>query len=111
MIEHEVVEMLAALAQETRLKIFRKLVNVGANGVAAGTIAEDLSVPASSLSFHLNQLKAAGLIKCRRESRSLIYSVSMESYAKLLQFLTEECCAGHPEVCLPNGLLPQPCNA
>ena len=68
------VSALASLAQETRLEVFRLLVRAGSGGLPAGEIAEELSVPSATLSFHLKELKNAGLLRCEREGRSLIYS-------------------------------------
>ena len=93
------VSSLAALAQESRLKIFRFLVQAGKNGVPAGKIAEKLDLPPSTLSFHLNQLKQAGLVLCHRESRTLSYSANYNSMNNLLAYLRENCCQGQPEKC------------
>lgn len=93
------VSALSALAQESRLEIFRFLVQAGKNGVPAGKIAERLDLPASTLSFHLNQLKQAGLILCRRESRTLFYSANYDSMNGLVAYLMENCCQGQPENC------------
>lgn len=92
---------LGALAQETRLDIFRLLVQVGAEGMAPGQIAERLDLAAPTLSFHLNQLRQAGLITVRRESRSLIYTADYVAMNALMGFLTENCCAGDPAACGP----------
>jgi ArsR family transcriptional regulator len=89
-----VIAGLAALAQETRLDIFRLLVRAGSAGLAAGAIAEALGVPSATLSFHLKELRSAGVARCRREGRSLIYSPDFEAMNELLGFLTENCCAG-----------------
>jgi len=94
---------LGALAQETRLAIFRLLVEHGREGLPAGRIAERLGVPAATMSFHLTQLSHAGLVDSRRESRLIIYAVNVERMNELLQFLTEDCCGGRPELCLPNA--------
>lgn len=95
------IAALGALAQETRLAIFRLLVEQGPAGHAAGAIAEKLDIPASSLSFHLAQLSHAGLIVQRRESRSLIYSVEFGAMNGLMGYLTENCCGGEASVCAP----------
>lgn len=97
------VAALGALAQETRLQIFRALVQAGPEGLAAGAIADALGVPAPTLSFHLQQLNYAGLVTKRRASRSLIYSVSIGGMNELMGFLTEDCCGGRPELCRPVG--------
>lgn len=90
---------LSALAQDTRLDIFRLLVQAGGAGMAAGTIGERLGLPGPTLSFHLNQLRHAGLITVRRESRSLIYAAEYRSMNDLLAYLTENCCAGDAAAC------------
>lgn len=88
------VSALASLAQETRLEVFRLLVRAGSRGLPAGEIAEELSVPSATLSFHLKELKNAGLLRCEREGRSLIYSSDCSAMADLVGYLTENCCAG-----------------
>ena len=95
----EVVEALGALAQETRLDIFRLLVQAGEDGIAAGRIGDKLDLPAPTLSFHLNQLRHAGLVVPRREGRSIIYSADYAAMNGLLGFLTENCCRGDPAAC------------
>ena len=95
------ISSLSALAQETRLAIFRMLIEAGTDGRAAGAIAERLDIPASSLSFHLAELTRAGLIAQRRESRSLIYSANFRAMNALLGYLTENCCGGNPAACAP----------
>ena len=90
----DVLAALAALAHETRLDIFRLLVRAGGEGLAAGAIAETLGVSPATLSFHLKELKSAGVARCRREGRSLIYSSDFEAMNDLLGFLTENCCGG-----------------
>jgi DNA-binding transcriptional ArsR family regulator len=84
---------LAALAQETRLDVFRLLVRHGAEGLAAGAIAEALGVPPATLSFHLKELRGAGVVRCRREGRSLIYAPDFGAMSALIDYLTETCCA------------------
>jgi len=88
------VEALAALAQEHRLTLFRMLVQAGDRGMAAGAIADALGVPNSSLSFHLNQLRSAGLILQERQHRSLIYRANYPAMNALVAYLMENCCAG-----------------
>ena len=90
------IRALSALAQEHRLAAFRLLVQAGADGMAAGAIAERLGVPASSMSFHLAQLGHAGLVTQRRESRSIIYAADYTAMGGLMSYLTENCCAGVP---------------
>ncbi|HEU0284704.1 MAG TPA: metalloregulator ArsR/SmtB family transcription factor [Sphingomicrobium sp.] len=88
------VEALAALAQEHRLALFRLLVQAGDKGMAAGEIADALGVPNSSLSFHLTQLRNAGLILQERQHRSLIYRANYPAMNTLVAYLMENCCAG-----------------
>jgi ArsR family transcriptional regulator len=95
----EAVALLAALAQETRLAIFRHLVMMGQDGASAGSIATALDVPAPTLSFHLKELERASIISSRRESRLIFYSANYAAVKSLIDFLTEDCCRGHPEVC------------
>ena len=88
------IEALGALAQEHRLALFRLLVQAGAKGMAAGAIAEALGVPNSSLSFHLAQLRNAGLILQERQHRSLIYRANYPAMNALVAYLMENCCGG-----------------
>jgi DNA-binding transcriptional ArsR family regulator len=88
------VVALGALAQEHRLALFRLLVQAGEDGMPAGAIAEKLGVPNSSLSFHLAQLRGAGLITQERQHRSLIYRANYPAMNTLIDYLTENCCAG-----------------
>ena len=90
----EAVEALGAIAHESRLQIFRYLVESGPEGMAAGRIGERLSMPAATLSFHLNHMKQAGMIQPRREGRSIIYSANYNAMNQLLSYLTEKCCGG-----------------
>ena len=100
------IAALGALAQETRLELFRLLVTRGPEGLPAGVIAEQLGVMPSSLSFHLQQLVHAGLITQRRLSRQLIYSAEYGTMNDLMAYLTENCCgrgaAACPPVCNPS---------
>jgi ArsR family transcriptional regulator, arsenate/arsenite/antimonite-responsive transcriptional repressor len=95
------IAALGALAQETRLELFRLLVTCGPEGLPAGVIAERLGVLPSSLSFHLQQLVHAGLITQRRLSRQLIYSAEYGTMNALLAYLTENCC-GRGQSCAPD---------
>jgi DNA-binding transcriptional ArsR family regulator len=93
--EKEVVlGALSALAQETRLDLFRLLVRAGPEGLPAGALGEALGLPSATLSFHLKELKSAGLIRCVRAGRSRIYSPDFEAVRGLVAFLTEHCCRG-----------------
>ena len=91
------ISALAALAQETRLDVFRMLVQAGPEGVPAGAIGGGLGIPAATLSFHLKELKSAGLIRCERQGRSRIYSSDYSAVKKLIDFLTANCCQGVDE--------------
>jgi ArsR family transcriptional regulator len=89
------ITALAALAQESRLDIFRLLVQAGSNGLPAGQIGTRLGLPPATLSFHLNQLRHAGLVNFRREGRSLIYAAEYAAMNSLVGYLTENCCQGN----------------
>jgi ArsR family transcriptional regulator len=93
------IEAMAALAQAHRLDIFRALVKQGGSGLSAGELATHIGISPSSLSFHAAQLERAGLIESRRASRNVIYSIDVGGIRDLLNFLTEDCCNGHPELC------------
>ena len=88
------VAALGALAQEHRLAVFRLLVQAGADGLAAGAIAQALRIPNSSLSFHLAQLRNAGLVQQERRHRSLIYRADYGAMNGLVAYLTDNCCGG-----------------
>ena len=93
------VRSLAALAQDSRLEVFRLLVQAGPAGLAAGEIADRLAIPASTLSFHVKALAQAGLIESRQEGRFIYYSARFAAMNELIAFLGENCCGGRP--CLP----------
>ena len=90
---------LSALAHETRLKIFRELVKAGPVGLSAGDIANSVGVAPTTLSFHLKEFQNSGLLDSRRESRQIFYAVDFVRMRKLLDFLMDDCCQGHPEIC------------
>lgn len=92
---------LAALAQETRLAIFRLLVQMGREGLAAGVLGDELGIPPATLSFHLKTLAQAGLVKSRTEGRYVIYSANFAEMDRLIAYLTEHCCAGDAAQCAP----------
>ena len=95
----DAIDALGALAQESRLAIFKLLMREGPDGVPAGLIADRLGVPAPTLSFHIAYLSRAGLVNSRREGRSILYSANYRGMNALLTYLTEDCCGGRPEVC------------
>jgi DNA-binding transcriptional ArsR family regulator len=95
----DVLAALTALAQETRLDIFRLLVQAGPGGMPAGQLGEQLNLPPATLSFHLKELRHAGLVSFQRESRSLIYSAEFTNMNALLAYLTENCCLGDATAC------------
>jgi ArsR family transcriptional regulator len=95
------VQALSALGQESRLRVFRLLVRCGPKGMPAGDIAEQLKIPANTMSSHLAVLSRAGLVASRKQGRSVIYAVDVAGTRKLLAFLVEDCCRGKPKVCQP----------
>jgi ArsR family transcriptional regulator len=96
---NEAVDALGALAHEHRLAIYRLLVERGPDGLAAGVIAERLGIQPSSLTFHLQHLRRAGLIDQKRASRQLIYAADFAAMNALVGFLTENCCGGATAEC------------
>ena len=95
---------LSALAHETRLSIFRELVRAGPLGLSAGDIAKRVGTAPTTLSFHLKELQTSGLLESRRESRQIFYAVDFVRMRVLLDFLMDDCCQGHPEICqVPAG--------
>jgi ArsR family transcriptional regulator len=105
----DAVTALAALAQDNRLEIFRLLVQVGPDGMAAGQVAEKLGLAPNTLTFHFDRLRVAGLVTVRRDGRSMIYAARFETMNGLVSFLTENCCQGAQEcapvaVCKPKGV-------
>lgn len=97
----DAVRRLSALAQESRLEVFRLLVKAGPQGLAAGEIARKLKTQPNTMSAQLLVLSNAGLIHARRAGRSIIYDADFDAMADLLLYLTEDCCGGKPEVCAP----------
>jgi DNA-binding transcriptional ArsR family regulator len=95
----EILAALAALAQETRLDIFRLLVQAGEDGLPAGRIGEELGLPSATLAFHLKELKHAGLVTFTREGRSLIYAAVYPAMHGLLSYLSLNCCRGQATRC------------
>lgn len=94
--EPQVVKALGALAQETRLKLFRLLVVAGKDGLTPSHMAETLEVAPTALSFHLKELSHAGLVTTERDGRNIIYRAEFAAMGALLAFLTAECCQGQP---------------
>ncbi len=87
-------DAMAALAQETRLRVFRLLVEAGSGGLSASVIADTLGIPANTLSFHVKNLLGANLVQARREGRFIYYAANFEHMEALLGFLTTNCCRG-----------------
>lgn len=96
------IRVLAALAQGTRLDVFRLLVQHEPEGLPAGEIARRLAVPHNTMSAHLGLLNRAGLIQSARQSRSIIYRADLAAIRGLVAFLLEDCCRGRPEACVPS---------
>jgi len=110
----EAVGALGALAQSSRLELFRLLVRQGPGGLPAGEIAERLTIPATTLSFHLSQLTRAGLLSSTRQGRSIVYAADYGRMGTLMAFLAENCCQGACAPAVPrarerkrHGLLPR----
>ena len=101
--------LLSALAQESRLAVFRLLMKAGPDGLAAGDIARQLKTAANTMSAQLLVLSNAGLIHARRQGRSIIYAVDYDAMSALLLFLTEDCCGGRPEICAPLAAVASNC--
>ena len=97
----DAVAALAALAQDSRLDVFRLLVQAGPEGMPAGEIAASLKLAPNTLTFHFDRLRGAGLVTVRRDGRSMIYAARFDTMNALLAFLTENCCQGAPEACAP----------
>ena len=100
--EQDVVKALAALAQPSRLRVFRTLVVAGPLGLTPGALAEELGVAATTLSFHLKELANAGLVSQQRDGRNLIYRAAYAQMNDVLAYLTAHCCQG--AACLPTGV-------
>jgi len=90
----DAVSALAALAQDSRLDVFRLLVQAGPDGMPAGAVADALDLAPNTLTFHFDRLRTAGLVTARREGRSIIYAARFETMNELIAFLTENCCGG-----------------
>jgi DNA-binding transcriptional ArsR family regulator len=92
---------LAALSQDNRLDVFRLLVEAGRDGMPAGSVAEALKLAPNTLTFHFDRLRDAGLVTVRRQGRSMIYSARYETMNALIAYLTENCCQGRVDQCVP----------
>lgn len=101
--ETQATQALGALAQPTRLAVFRLLVREGPEGVPAGEVAERLGVQPATLSFHLAQMERAGLLTARRRSRQIFYAADFAAMRALVGFLLDDCCHGRPEICAGLG--------
>ena len=101
-----IVQALAALAQESRLALFRLLVQTGPSGLPAGEIGTELGIAPATLSFHLKELARASLITARQDGRYIYYAANFAQMAALLGFLTENCCARDGMSCAPSGCNP-----
>lgn len=99
----EAASALSALAQPNRLEVFRLLVRCGEDGLCAGDISGRLGIPKPTLSFHLKELSHAGLVSSERRGRSIIYRLNVTGMRNLMAFLTEDCCQGRPELCVPDN--------
>ena len=97
----EALAALAALAHDNRLDVFRLLVEAGPEGMSAGSVASALRLAPNALTFHFDRLRDAGLVTVRREGRSMIYAAQFDTMNALLAYLTENCCRGAPETCVP----------
>ena len=93
------IEAFSALAQETRLSVFRLLIVAGSDGMPAGAIAKELSAAPSTLSHHLALLERAGLLRSWRVQRQIFYAADYSGVGQVIEFLLEDCCNGRPEVC------------
>ncbi|HQZ26509.1 MAG: helix-turn-helix transcriptional regulator [Verrucomicrobiales bacterium] len=106
---NDAVDALGALAQPARLKVFRLLVKSGEEGMCAGDLSKRLDVPKPTMSFHLKELTNAGLISATRDGRAITYTIRKKGIQQLMTFLTEDCCQGRPELCLPKACAEQEC--
>ncbi|MGO4403361.1 ArsR/SmtB family transcription factor [Bosea sp. RAF48] len=97
----QIVLALAALAQSTRLDVFRLLVTAEPEGLPAGEVARQLDVPHNTMSSHLSILSRAGLVRSERFSRSIVYRADLDALRAVLAFVLKDCCGGRPEICAP----------
>lgn len=102
-IDHAVIAF-SALSQETRLRVFKLLIEYGRDGVPAGSLSEQLGIPHNTLSFHLSHLSHAGLVSSRKQSRSVIYTANTDAIEHLIDYLKENCCVRESgDACAPKG--------
>jgi DNA-binding transcriptional ArsR family regulator len=99
----DAVEALSALSQESRLQVYRLLVEAGPDGMQAGQIAAALDLPPNTLTFHFDRLRHAALVTVRREGRSMIYAARFDTMNDLLGYLTKNCCGGDFQKCAPKA--------
>src|SRR5215510_7266511 len=97
----EAVVALAALAQDSRLDVYRLLVQAGPDGMPAGDVAAALKIAPNTLTFHFDRLRDAGLVSVRRDGRSMIYAARYETMNAMIGYLTENCCQGRSGLCMP----------
>jgi ArsR family transcriptional regulator len=100
--KQDAVIILAALAQDNRLDVFRLLVEAGPEGMPAGHIANSLKLQPNALTFHLDRLREANLVTVRRDGRSMIYAARFEAINSVISYLTDNCCQGQPGRCAPS---------
>ena len=106
--KQDAVAILAALAQDNRLDVFRLLVEAGPEGMPAGHIADSLKLQPNALTFHLDRLRDANLVTVRRDGRSMIYAARVDAMNALVSYLTDHCCQGRPELCAPKSAKASP---
>ncbi|NEO17825.1 metalloregulator ArsR/SmtB family transcription factor [Moorena sp. SIO3E8] len=102
--ETQALDMLAALSQETRLRVVRYLVQAGETGASAGEIGKEVEASSSRISFHLSALERAGVVSSERRSRSIIYRAEIGELGNLISFLLNDCCDNHPDILACCGL-------
>lgn len=105
---HSAVTAFGALAQESRLAVFLRLVELGPDGAHPGELAHTLDIPAATLSFHLKTLLHAGLVDAEPAGRFIRYRANFAQVQELVDFLTRNCCGGNPAKCLPRSGMPRP---
>lgn len=101
---NKAVDALSALAQPSRLEVFRLLARHGSQGLCAGDISKQLGIPKPTLSFHLKELHQASLIDSEKQGRSIVYRLNTITMQSLLTYLSQDCCQGQPELCAPGPM-------